>query len=479
MEEKDIEKLAKDTAEGIEKKLDSKLEEKTKDFAKIDKVTELENKNAELEKALENQGMEINKLKENPISGKKTDKFGTDLKNWLEGEDMKKYISTNAKGNSPELRLKYTLTGGERTGTVLITEQHRMAVDEFFARPLHVRDLMSVLPTDMPNHTWDKVTSWTPGIDMVSENGDAPTFNIATAEQTASVKRVAGIMDISRNALRSTDYIIRHIQNRAPEKLKNIEDFQILFGDGAGNNLNGIYGQATNFDLDGASFAATAIASVASYDGGAKTAVTFTNAHNLTNAYKITFANATEPTYNAQFQVNVKSEKVIIIDVAYVVEADTSAWTATTVHNLKGSVDSANDYDVLVAMAAFMATTEYKLNGFIMNPERAAIIEMLKDTTGQPLSNIERINGTLFVRGIPVIETNAMPADRVLGGDWQMAAELLEYEGMSLQFVEDVSYVKANKVALYITEQVILPVYNPFLFVKADFTAAKADLETP
>lgn len=475
----EIKQLSDDSQKGImtKEEAEKRFNDISEKLQKVD-VESVKNELSELKDSLKIQGEAIKSIKEVPAVENKKNKFEEDVKTWVDSSEFKSWVDGNMKGTSPELSLKYSLTGGNRTGTTLITEQSTKVSDSFVARKLHIRDLMNVIATDMPNHTFDRITAWTPGADMVTENGDAPTFDVTTAEQTVNVKRVAGIMDISNNAFRSLSYLKAKITTTAPEKLRNVEDFQLLFGDGAGNNINGIYRQATTFDLTGPSFSAGAVASVASYDGGAKILVTFGAVHGLTNANKITFASATHTGYNATFQVNVKTDKSIVLDKSYTAEADTSAWTATSVHYLKNAIDGAQEYDVLMAAKAYMSNSEYVLTAFVLNPATAALIESLKSTQLEYVGKIERLGGVLNIGGVPVIENNSLPTGKFLGGDFYAAAELLEYQGMSLRFVEDVSYVKANKQALYITEQIMLPVYNPFMFVKGDFATAKTALET-
>ena len=470
--------LGEDTVKDFAKKAD--VEAQTKNINEVsEKASKTEKEVAQIVEDLNKTALEVKALKEDGLMSKETaNKFEKDVQEWAGSTEFKAWLDSGLKGASPELRLKYTITGGARTGTILITNQSNVVSDAFVARKKHVRDIMNVIPTDMPNHTFDKVTEWTPGADMVSENGDAPTFDIKTAEQSVNIKRIAGIMDISNNVMRSIPYLVRKIQSTAPEKLRNVEDFQLLFGDGLGNNVQGIYPQATTFDLTGPSFVAGKVASVASYNSGTQCLITFVDVHGLTNAFKITFAAATAAGYNAAFQVNVKTDKSIVIDKAYVAEGVTSAWTATSAHYLKNAIDGAQEYDVLMASKAFMSGSEYTLSAFVLNPATVAKIESLKATTLEYVGKIERLNGTLHISGTPVIESNSIPANKFLGGDFYAAAELLEYEGLSLRFVEDVSYVKANKQALYITEQIMLPIYNPFMFVKGDFATAITALET-
>lgn len=472
-----VEKFKTELTAIAKKEAEGKITKEEAEKAAKEVTKTMETEITKLREDLNAMNLQLKNIEDGGISKEIENKFEKDVKEWASSAEFKSWVEGGLKGASPELRLKYTITGGNRTGTVLITNQSSVVSDAFVARKKHVRDLMNVIPTDMPNHTFDRVTEWTPGADMVSENGDAPTFDIKTAEQSVNVKRVAGIMDISNNVMRSIPYLVRKIQSTAPEKLRNVEDFQLLFGDGAGNNVDGIYKQATTFDITGPSFVAGKVASVASYNGGTQCLITFAAVHGLTNAFKITFASATSAGYNATFQVNVKTDKSIVIDKAYVAETDTSAWTATSAHYLKNAIAGAQEYDALMAAKSFMAGSEYTLSGYILNPATATLIESIKGTTLEYVGKIERINGVLYISGTPVVETNAIPAGKFLGGDFFAATELLEYEGLSLRFVEDVSYVKANKQALYITEQIMLPVYNPFMFVKGDFATVIAAIK--
>lgn len=463
------------TGKEISEKLKSIEEQYTKikdfNFAELQKsIKEVVDRQAEIGEAMK-------KLKNGGMENSPVNQFKQDLNDWANSDEFKVWASGNlkSKGNSPSLELKYSLTSG-RTGSVLTTTQMQVVSDSFQPRRMHIRNLMTVTPTDMPNLTFDQISSWVAGIDMVSENGNAPTFDITTTEKTVNVKRIAGIMDISNNSLKSTTWVVNHILNRAPEKLLVAEDFQLIFGDGAGNNVDGIYKNATEFTLTGPTFAAGAIASVASYNSGTEALVTFAANHGLSSAYKLTIANSTA--YNGTYDVIVASQTKIVINKTYTAEADTSAWTGTSAYYLKNAIDGAQEWDCLVAAASFMACGEYSLSGWILNPATAAKIELLKATDLQYVGKITRVNGVLLIGGVPVLEHNSMPAGRFLGGDFLMAAELLEYEGVSLQFVADVDYVKANKQALYISEQVLLPIINPFMFVKGTFSTVAAALET-
>lgn len=221
-------------------------------------VKKLTDEIATLTKAMADQNVELKKLKEEGIKNENIEsiekKFNRDLSEFMDSEEYKAW-SASPKGVGPELKLKYSLSSGS-TGTVMTTSTSPIVSDSFVPRKLHLRNIMSVIQTDMSEHTFDRVTAWVPGCGVTSENGDANTFDITTAEQTVHTKRISGIMDISNRVLRSKAYLTRHILARAPEKLYNVEDAEILFGDGSGDHVDGIYKNATTFDLTGTTFAA-------------------------------------------------------------------------------------------------------------------------------------------------------------------------------------------------------------------------------
>lgn len=479
MKEKMQGKADAEAVQALEKSF-NELKAKAENAASADNIVSKEDYSALETKANELQAYAdklSNRIEQMEQQGatKNQDALTKALKEWTESEAFKEWAE-NMQGKSPRMELKYDFTN-DRTGNVLISSRSNRISDEFQPRRLHVRNLMTVTPTDQPHHYFDKVSSYTPGIDMVSETGEAPSLDIATTEKSVEAKRIAGYMTVSNRVFRSANYLVSHLRNRLPEKLNVIEDFQLLFGDGNGENLEGIYGQATTMDMDGPTFSAGAFASVASYDGGDKALITFTNNHGLTNAYTITIANATEASYNATHQVNVKNEKEIVIDLTYVAE-DPSAWTATSAHYLKGYYSNATIYDVLTAARAYMANDNYQVSGYVLNPATVEAIKGLKATDDQYLAVGFRQDGTLTVSGIPVIESNSMPAGQFLAGDFQGAAELLQYDSVSLRVTEGDENIRKNQRQIYISEELLLPVYNPFMFVKGKLADLKTAIST-
>jgi len=460
--------------EGLKLRL-APIEEKLKEVNSSEKTSQIEKAIDELSlriAGISNQKQEIVFESREKAIQKATEEL-------LEDKDYQRWVDNGCKGKCPtSIEVKYSITSS-RTGNVSITNQSGVVSDPYSIRPLHIRDLIPVLETDQPYLVHDVVTSFDNPALGLSETADALEVTMTTSETTTSYKRIAIFMDITKTALKGVKWLRGHIMSRLPEKIKNHEDFQLLFGDGAGANVDGLFKNATLLNLDGPSFVAGTIASVASYQAGAKALITFTNDHNLNNGMIITFALFTSGGYNTSFPVNVMTSKSIILDIAYVADAVVSDVTATTKYGLKNAINLATEIDCLNAAKSVMRVGEYQVTGHVINPQDSAIIEGLKDTTGRYNdSKIERINGVLFIDRIPCVETNAMKQGWFMSADFRNIAELLEFIGMSISFIEDTSYAKANKVMLIAEEQIVFPIYNKFLATYGNFATVKAALET-
>lgn len=77
------------------------------------------------------------------------------------------------------------------------------------------------------------------------------------------------------------------------------------------------------------------------------------------------------------------------------------------------------------------------------------------------------INGVLYILGVPVAKTTTLTSGDYVVGDFQMGAELLIQDGMTLQFFEqDGDNVKTNQITARIEETIAAPVYGSDYFIK-------------
>lgn len=86
--------------------------------------------------------------------------------------------------------------------------------------------------------------------------------------------------------------------------------------------------------------------------------------------------------------------------------------------------------------------------------------------------NVTFVNGVLYISGVPVYATTAMPSGKFIVGDWAMGAQLLIQNGMRIEFFEqDGTNVRENKITVRIEESVAFPIYGDNYFIAGDVPA--------
>lgn len=112
---------------------------------------------------------------------------------------------------------------------------------------LTVRDLLAPGDTESSAVAYLRETLWTNNAAPVAENTTKPYSDIQFEEVLAGVKTIAHLMKIAKQTLDDLPQLRSIINGRLLNGLKRVEDTQLLFGSGVGNNLHGIYTQATAF----------------------------------------------------------------------------------------------------------------------------------------------------------------------------------------------------------------------------------------
>ena len=485
--------------EGLKKygELIESLKKEVKDLTELSK---------EVKTIAEKQGIEIKSLKSNKIdpirkkmnrreqvkylvtAGLSSDEFDKFQRGGYKGHTDKMIIGGDTH---PELQYnsetKAVVPITNHTGTVMISEISDIIRDDAPIRMEHVRDLLSVGMTEQAQivggQVYDFTDALTYGALMLAENTAASETVFKSKENTWGLKRIANSMRISKRYFKTNGlkWVVDYVLARLPDATLTVEDFQLLFGDGVGNDVSGLQKAAQDFDLTPNTYTAGAFTSVATWDAGAQALITFTAAHGMTNGDSLTIANATETTYNATHTaVQVVNATQVIIDLAYVAEADTSAWTGVSTSIFYQAVESAQEYDVLSVAESLLQIENHSATGHVVNPQQKTKMGLLKDANNNYLNINKDLNGqATSVNGLPIIGTPAMPAGKFMSGDFsRRGAELKEYTPLNIQFVEDVITVKSNEIVVVIEEEIIFPIYNPFTFIYGKFSSAITELET-
>lgn len=520
LKKEEIEKIKKDFADTI-KDLDVEALNNYSETIKSlkDNVKTVEDAAKEIKEIVKTQGVELRKMQDrapkvpdvrrkasrkthleelikNALTSKEFEQFkqrgfsGATSKMVLDQEDGKIQLKKLGaeKGDEAAIVEKATVATSSHTGTVMISEVSDIVRDDAPTRVSHVRDLLNVSMTDqaqiVAGQVYDFTDALTLGAVMLAENGEAPESVFKSKENTWGLKRIANSMRLSKReiSVNGLQWVLDKVLAKLPDATLFVEDVQLLFGDGTGDNVLGLSKGAQAFNLAPNTYSAADIASVATYNSGAQALITFAAAHGLKNGDNLTIANATEATYNATHKaIEVINTTQVVIDLTYVAEADTSAWTGSSTSPFYNSIDSAQEYDVLAVTDANLEAGEYACTGHVIHPSQATQIGLLKDTQGNYLNISKDANGRVTgVNGKPVATTTAMPYGKFLSGDFSRnGVELREFTPLNIQFAEDVESVKKNEIVIVIQEEIIFPIYNPYWFTFGKFATAKTQLETP
>jgi len=143
------------------------------------------------------------------------------------------------------------------------------------------------------------------------------------------------------------------------------------------------------------------------------------------------------------------------------------------------SVESANEFDVLVAALNQLALSEFQANYIILNPSDFHKILLLKDTQNNYLKDQVYAGLAPNFMGVNVIVNTAIAAGSFLVGNFAVGSQLWTRDNMSVEFYrEDGTNVRDGFVTAVVKERIALTNYLPNAFVNGSFSTAKAALET-
>jgi hypothetical protein len=472
------------TPETIEKAIDSIVSDAMDELKSKDKNGHFAKAMKELSaygETVKNMASELEKLKKGD-GIQFGEKSGVEqvVDSVLESDKFKEFAEGRIAKRSGKIRFEtkslVSLTG-DYTGDKLITRQSGYVREHPQPRRINMRDVMQVEQgdADLPVITFSQITDLDRNAAVASENGLLPESAFKVKEITENTHRIGTTVFVSKRMLKSLRWLRSWLTTRLPSWVRQAEDFQILKGDGLGDNFTGLMRQCPDFkDVLGKLItgAAGSVKSVSTYAGGTQTLIEFAEPQaTLNNGMKITFAGFTGATgYNASFTVNKVNDRQIVIDYAYNAAAVVTAATWTAGAEFLNSVEAPEIPGAVSAAQAYLTYGEYTPTAIAMNPTDVFKAENLKDTTGKNLDAVKVVNGVKYIANLPVVETTAIVPDEFLIGDFTNGASLVDFTALELEFAEDVQTIRTNQIAIIIQEETIMLVYNPYAFLKGKFS---------
>jgi len=131
------------------------------------------------------------------------------------------------------------------------------------------------------------------------------------------------------------------------------------------------------------------------------------------------------------------------------------------------------DVEQLVQAIAQLETSNYSATGILVNPTDWAAIMNTKNTNSAytlPASTVVTTDGSVSIAGIPLYKSTAMAVDKFLVGDWSMGAQIMQNQGISVQFSEfDADNFTKNMITVRVEARIAFPIYYNSAFIYGDF----------
>jgi HK97 family phage major capsid protein len=329
-------------------------------------------------------------------AGKKMN-FKSALQEAIEGGAIEGLLKGNSRSASLVVKADMT-TGADFTGEVIPAD--RVPGYKYDpTRPVHVRQLIPQGSTASDVVRFVKESGYSNGAAATAEGVTLTQSDFDMTASDANVRKIGTYFRISEEMLADTPQLTSYLSARAPEKLLEVEDTQIISGSGTGANLSGITTDAAAFDLTG---------------------------------------------------------------------------------EFADSVDSANEFDVLIAALNQLAIANYSADTIMLHPTDFHKILLLKDSTAEYIKKDVYQGLQPQFNGVRVVLNTAITSGTFLVGNFAQGTQLWVRDNVNVEFFrEDGTNVRDGFVTVRVSERVALTNYLPNAFVYGTFSTAIASLETP
>jgi HK97 family phage major capsid protein len=136
--------------------------------------------------------------------------------------------------------LQKDLDSTDPNGGILVPPQQIGGVFGPNDQQLRMRDLLNVQGTDSNAITYIEETGFINAAAPVAEKEIKPQSDLTFDSETATVKTIAHWIPATRQIIADARQLRNYVDNRLIYGLKLVEENQILYGDGTGENLQGI-----------------------------------------------------------------------------------------------------------------------------------------------------------------------------------------------------------------------------------------------
>ena len=133
-------------------------------------------------------------------------------------------------------------------------------------RPQNMRQIIPNGSTGSDVVRYVKESGYSNGAAAAAEGATLGQTDFDMTATSVNVEKIGTYLRISEEMLADTAQLTSYISNRVPAKLLEVEDDQILGGNGSSPNLNGLYNSDTNFDTSSSGAFYQAVSSPNEFD---------------------------------------------------------------------------------------------------------------------------------------------------------------------------------------------------------------------
>jgi len=185
-----------------QEEFDAKFAPFAEKLAKIDgeKFAEFETALRKYEDVVKTQGTELAKLKEGGKKQGANDAIWKEIEECVRSEKFKDFASN--PGRKVSFDLKTVALGNDYTGDIFISTREDRVIDHPEVTRLNIRNLLTVMPADLPYIAFLEVYDWDRAVASVSENGVLAESSFKVRETSTDVKRIGTHIPISKRMLK-------------------------------------------------------------------------------------------------------------------------------------------------------------------------------------------------------------------------------------------------------------------------------------
>lgn len=268
------------------------------------------------------------------------------------------------------------------------------------SRSTHIRTLIPNGTTDAQTIRFVKETGSEGAAAATAQGSTLGQLDFDLSATSVNVEKYGCYLRVTEEMLADTPQMTSYLSARVPSKVLEVEDTEILNGDGSSPNFDGLF-------------------------------------------------------------------------------TDAAAFVTSSSANFYQSIESANEYDVLVAALDQLAESNYQADTILLNPLDFHKIVLLKSTANEYLRNQIIAGVQPAILGVPIKLNTAVTAGKFMVANLQAMTQLWIRDGLALEFSrEDSTNFRDGFVTVRAQARGCITNYLPNAGVQGTFSTAKTALET-